>query len=94
MKDVSKTKAENDAALLTSRYVESKGEKSEQELWEESQAKKGAILAGGKEKKKKKKEYELVFEEQIDFVMEGTKKGYDHCKRDKQEDVASPKKKE
>jgi len=94
MKDVSKTKAEKDAALLTSRYVESKGEKSEQELWEESQAKKAAILAGGKEKKKKEKEYELVFEEQIDFVMEGTKKGYDHRKRDKQEDVAPPKKKE
>lgn len=76
------TKAEKDQALLSSRYVEEKGEKSEQQLWEEEQTARAAGMAGGRKgKKKDEKEYELVFEDQIDFVMTGTSAGYD--KRDK-----------
>ena len=77
--DEKQSKALQDQALLTSRYRETKGEKTEQELWEESQTNKAAGLAGGTKKKKKNKEkqYELVFEDQIDFVMQSTSKGYD-----------------
>ena len=76
------TKAEKDKALLTSRYVEEKGEKSEQQLWEEEQTARAAGV--GKKKggaKGEEKEYDFVFEEAIDFVMSGTAAGYD--KRDK-----------
>jgi pre-mRNA-splicing factor ATP-dependent RNA helicase DHX16 len=80
--DEKDTKGNQDKALLSSRYVEPKQEKSEQELWEESQTRKAELP---KKKKKKKdpneKEYELVFDDQIDFVMQETTKGYD--KRDK-----------
>jgi pre-mRNA-splicing factor ATP-dependent RNA helicase DHX16 len=75
------TKAEKDQALLSSRYVEEKGEKSEQQLWEEEQTARAAGMAGGKKGKKGEKKYDLVFEDQIDFVMTGTSAGYD--KRDK-----------
>jgi len=79
--DEKQTKDNQNQALLSSRYRESKQEKSEQELWEESQTQKAA---GSRKKKKKKdadeKEYDLVFDDQIDFVMQETTKGYD--KRD------------
>lgn len=76
------TKGSQDNALLTSRYVEPKLEKSEQELWEESQTKKAAAVArGNKKSSRDEKEYELVFDDQIDFVMQETNKGYD--RRDK-----------
>lgn len=74
-------KSEQDRALLTSRYVENKGEKTEQELWEESQTLKAAGLAVKKKKKQTNtddKEYELVFEDQIEFVVQDTHNGYDH----------------
>lgn len=71
------TKAEQDKALLKNRYHDSKGEKTEQQLWEESQTQKAV---GGKTKKKdpNEKEYDLVFEDQIAFVMQDTNKGYDN----------------
>ena len=73
------TKSEQDRALLTSRYVENKGEKTEQDLWEESQTLKAAGLATKKKQKNTdEKEYELVFEDQIEFVVHDTRKGYDH----------------
>lgn len=73
------SKSEQDRALLTSRYVESKGEKTEQELWEESQTlKAGALTTKQKKKNIDDKEYELVFEDQIEFVVQETQKGYDH----------------
>ena len=75
------TKAEKDQALLSSRYVEEKGEKSEQQLWEEEQTARAAGMAGKKKKAEDEKEYDLVFEDQIDFVMTSTSAGYD--KRDK-----------
>jgi pre-mRNA-splicing factor ATP-dependent RNA helicase DHX16 len=81
------TKDAQDKARLSSRYVEPKHEKSEQELWEESQTRK----AGGMSKKKKapqEKEYDLVFDDQIDFVMQETSKGYD--RRDQKKRVESP----
>eukprot|EP00980_Cylindrotheca_fusiformis_P003759 scaffold834_cov123-Cylindrotheca_fusiformis.AAC.6 len=74
------TKENQNKALLSSRYVETKQEKSEQELWEESQTQKAKGVSRGK-KKKDEKEYDLVFDDQIDFVMQETAKGYD--KRDK-----------
>ena len=82
--DDKESKAAQDQALLSSRYVEPKHEKSEQELWEEAQAHKAAIA--GKKKSHKDKDnqkddkYALVFDDQIDFVMLETNKGYD--KRD------------
>lgn len=82
--DEKETKNSQDQALLTSRYIEPKQEKSEQELWEESQTQKANIS-----RKKKgaltEKEYDLVFDDQIDFVIQETTKGYD--KRDKKRRV-------
>ena len=72
------TKEEHDRALLSSRYVEPKNEKTEQELWEESQTKKASVLGLQKKVKSDQKEYDLVFEDQIDFVMQDTRKGYDN----------------
>jgi pre-mRNA-splicing factor ATP-dependent RNA helicase DHX16 len=92
--EIKGTKSEQDHALLTSRYVESKGEKTEQELWEESQTQKAAGFAATRKKKRPsdEKEYELVFEDQIDFVMQDTQKGYDkrdlkHRKRAEEEEL-------
>jgi pre-mRNA-splicing factor ATP-dependent RNA helicase DHX16 len=73
--DVKQSKTSQDEALLTSRYVETKREKTEGELWEESQTQKAA---GFKKKTTTKvDEYELVFDDQIDFVMQESTKGYD-----------------
>lgn len=84
--DENQTKDNQNQALLSSRYRESKEEKTEQQLWEESQTQKAA---GRKTKKKQdEKEYDLVFDDQIDFVMQETTKGYD--KRDKRRKSKSP----
>ena len=56
MKYKSKTKAEKDNALMKSRYVEEKVEKSEQQLWEEAQTQKA--IMGGKQRRKEKDEKE------------------------------------
>lgn len=72
-----------DKALLTSRYVEEKVEKSEQQSWEEAQAKKAQIGGGAKgsfgDGKGGDDKYDLVFEEDqhIEFEMTDHKKGYD-----------------
>lgn len=81
--DSKQAKADQDKALLTSRYLEPTKEKSEQELWEESQTAKAAALSHAKKKKAAddEKEYELVFEDQIDFVMQETSKGYDRRRK-------------
>ena len=79
------SKANQDKAKLSSRYQEEKQEKTEQQLWEESQTQKAMIT--GKKKAKKEDEYDFVFEDQIDFVMQGTKKGYD--RRDKKKRASS-----
>mmetsp|Transcript_16170 Transcript_16170/g.18122 ORF Transcript_16170/g.18122 Transcript_16170/m.18122 type:complete len:1135 (-) Transcript_16170:41-3445(-) len=78
--DEKDTKDAQDQARLKSRYVEDKREKSEQELWEESQTRK-AEITHKKKRSSQDKQYDLVFEDQIDFVMQETTKGYD--KRDK-----------
>lgn len=75
------SKANQNEALLTSRYVESKREKTEGELWEESQTSKANALGSKKKKTTNADEYALVFDDQIDFVMQETSKGYD--KREK-----------
>lgn len=64
-------------ARLTSRYVDTGEEKTEQQLWEESQTQKAAGLTSKKKKAAKSDEYDFVMEEEIDFVMQGTKEGYD-----------------
>ena len=79
------SKANQDKVKLSSRYQEEKEEKTEQQLWEESQTQKAMIT--GKKKAKKEDEYDFVFEDQIDFVMQGTKKGYD--RRDKKKRASS-----
>lgn len=77
-----RTKAEKENALLKSRYVEDKVEKTEQQLWEEAQVQKAMPL-----KKKGKvdgqKQYDLVFDDKIDFVMTDSRKGYDKRKKGK-----------
>jgi len=76
-----RTKAEKDSALLKSRYVEEKYEKSEQQLWEEEQTKKASVGYGKKGKRKDEKAYDLVFDDHIDFVMTDKNKGYDNRKK-------------
>ena len=76
-----RTKAQKHNKLLKSRYVEEKIEKTEQQLWEESQTKKANISYS--KKKKEDKEYELVFEDKIDFVMTDKRKGYDNRSKKK-----------
>ena len=73
--NVNESKIKQDKDLLTTRYVEPKREKNEGELWEESQTHKAAGFK--KKKSTKADEYELVFEDQIDFVKLDTSKGYD-----------------
>lgn len=79
--DEKQSKDNQNKALLSSRYIETTKEKSELELWEESQTQKAKGVSRNK-KKKDEKEYSLVFDDQIDFVMQESTKGYD--KRDKQ----------
>lgn len=83
-----KTRAQKGEELLTSRYVEPKQEKSEQQLWEEGQTQMAAGLSRHKKKKRSGEEeddddkYDFVFEEeQIDFVCVDTNKGYDNRKK-------------
>lgn len=78
------TKSNQDHALLKSRYMEDKREKSEQELWEESQTRK-AEITHKKKKPSQEKQYDLVFDDAVDFVMQETTKGYD--KRDEKHRV-------
>lgn len=63
---------------MNARYVEPKEEPTEQDMWEDSQRKKASMVKGGG--KKKKDDYEFVFEEEVDFVLKDTKKGYDDSK--------------
>jgi pre-mRNA-splicing factor ATP-dependent RNA helicase DHX16 len=82
-----KTRAQKGEELLTSRYVEPKQEKSEQQLWEEGQTQMAAGLARHKKKRaggdeEDEDKYDFVFEEeQIDFVCVDTNKGYDNRKK-------------
>jgi pre-mRNA-splicing factor ATP-dependent RNA helicase DHX16 len=82
------SRAKQQQDLLKSRYVDVKHEKSEQELWEEGQTQKANLVHkkhhrkdvtkdGDKDKKEQEDEYDFVFEEQIDFVMQETNEGYD-----------------
>lgn len=84
--DAKQSKADRDQSLLSKRYVETKHEKTEQELWEESQTQKAGALTSWKKNQVKDAEeekYELVFEdEKIDFVIMETSKGYDRRKKD------------
>jgi pre-mRNA-splicing factor ATP-dependent RNA helicase DHX16 len=73
--NMKESKNKQDKDLLTTRYIEPKREKTEGELWEESQTHKAAGFK--KKKSTKADEYELVFEDQIDFVKLDMKKGYD-----------------
>jgi len=79
-----RTKAEKNNALLKSRYVEEKHEKTEQELWEEEQTRKASIRTA-KKGKSLEKSYDFVFEDQIDFIMTDKKEGYDN--RGKKQDL-------
>ena len=81
-----KTRAQRGEELLTSRYVEPKMEKSEQELWEEGQTQMAAGLSRQGKKKLRRDgggddddedKYDFVFEE-VDFVCVDTNKGYDN----------------
>jgi pre-mRNA-splicing factor ATP-dependent RNA helicase DHX16 len=90
------SKADQDSKLLMARYVEGKHEKTEQELWEESQTKKGGISSSKRKNNKnillEQQEYDYVFDEdyQIDFVMghDGIK-GYDNRRKDTKMETVS-----
>ncbi|EEC48810.1 predicted protein [Phaeodactylum tricornutum CCAP 1055/1] len=71
------SRAKQQEALLTSRYNEPKLEKSEQDLWEESQTQKAGAIGGRQKKAIESDGYELLFDDQIDFVMQETREGYD-----------------
>jgi pre-mRNA-splicing factor ATP-dependent RNA helicase DHX16 len=73
------SKAQQDQDKLKSRYVEDKHEKTEQQLWEESQQSK-ATKHNKKAKNRDEQQYDLVFEDKIDFVMQGTRSGHDNRK--------------
>jgi pre-mRNA-splicing factor ATP-dependent RNA helicase DHX16 len=68
-------------AVLTTRYEEEEELKTEQEQWEEDQVKTAMVHFGAKDRKSKADEYDLVFEDQIDFIsnelMKGTRKPSD-----------------
>ena len=83
-----KTKAEKDRAVLKSRYVEEKYVKTEQQAWEEEQTKKASI-GSIKGRNNKDEKYDLVFADQIDFVMADKKKGYDNRKKGKRREEHS-----
>lgn len=71
-------KTAQNQARLASRYVDTGEEKTEQQLWEEAQTQKAAGLSSKKKKPAgSSDEYGFVMEEQIDFVMQGTREGYD-----------------
>ena len=46
---------------------------AEQQTWESEQIKKASMKVGSKDKKKQ--EYDLVFEDQIDFIIDHVEKG-------------------
>jgi pre-mRNA-splicing factor ATP-dependent RNA helicase DHX16 len=71
------TKASRHHALLSSRYIEPKQEKSEGQLWEEAQVNKATSFIPKKRKIVSEKDYDLVFDDEIDFVMQETTSGYD-----------------
>eukprot|EP00547_Thalassionema_nitzschioides_P017935 CAMPEP_0194246186 /NCGR_PEP_ID=MMETSP0158-20130606/14615_1 /TAXON_ID=33649 /ORGANISM="Thalassionema nitzschioides, Strain L26-B" /LENGTH=1076 /DNA_ID=CAMNT_0038982033 /DNA_START=17 /DNA_END=3247 /DNA_ORIENTATION=- len=78
--DNNASKAEQDQKLMA-RYLETKGEKTEQELWEESQTLKAKSLSRKSRSKIEdlnEKKYDYLFEEKIDFVVQGIRQGYDH----------------
>jgi len=79
-----RTKAEKDNALLKSRYIEEKIEKTEQQLWEESQVQKAITNKRSKQGQfGEEKEYDLIFDDQIDFIKTDERKGYDKRNKDK-----------
>jgi len=82
--DRKQSKAHQNETLLTSCYVEPKHKKTEQELWEESQTQKAAALTVKKKREVdvKEEKYDLVFEDQIAFVMQDTHQGYDCRKKE------------
>lgn len=77
------SKRKQDQAKLTSRYVEEKEEKTEQQLWEESQTHKATFSRKKIRDANPESEYDLVFDDKIDFVMQGTRRGYDSRQKNK-----------
>jgi pre-mRNA-splicing factor ATP-dependent RNA helicase DHX16 len=64
---------ERKKALLTTRYtepLEETGENMDQIHWEESQIKMSNLHFGAKDRREMKDEYDLVFEDQIEFINE------------------------
>ena len=90
MEDSKQKKADRDSSLLKSRYIEEKVEKTEQELWEESQTNKAVLNKKGKSSRNEN-QYDLVFDEQeqIDFVSQEVTKAYNYRKKSVKNDDAS-----
>jgi pre-mRNA-splicing factor ATP-dependent RNA helicase DHX16 len=64
-------------AVLTSRYQEEEQVKTEQEIWEEEQSKLGKVAFGAKDRKSRGEdaEYNLIMDNQIDFISQEILKG-------------------
>jgi len=54
--------------ILTSRYEEIKPEENEQQKWDKNQIHRATMKFGAEDEKKKKEEYDLLVEDQIDFI--------------------------
>ena len=67
-------KEKRDAAL-TARYEPEEQVKTEQELWEEDQARIASVHFGSKDNREKNENYDYVFEDQIDFISHELLKG-------------------
>ena len=67
--------------ILNARYKEEEVFKTEQELWEEDQAAKSGLQVGAKDRmrkyQKEQEKYDMVFEDQIDFLAEQVLPGLD-----------------
>jgi pre-mRNA-splicing factor ATP-dependent RNA helicase DHX16 len=83
------TKEQQNQALLKSRYKEEKGSLTEQDIWEETQTRKASTHMGTKKHKTfqenreptHEKEYDLILEDNIDFILQDSQQGYDHRKK-------------
>jgi pre-mRNA-splicing factor ATP-dependent RNA helicase DHX16 len=62
-------------SVLTARYVEEEQLKTEQEQWEEEQLKMSKVRFGAEERSGTNKQYDLVLDDQIEFISQEYLKG-------------------
>lgn len=84
---------EKKEAALNARYEDEAEVKTEQELWEEEQAKMSQVRFGASDRQAPGDEYDLILDDQIDFIsheiLKGTRKKSDDAKFQSKEDLES-----